>query len=129
MSIAGYFALIVTVCSFYFVLKEIKSCLETKKIEVTKLLELQMSVVSTGVWMIYGLFLTHQLVIWVSNLIGFLTMLIYLLIFYWTIGSIEDKHFLIIHLKKVFGVEVSGKYDDLVIENTNQMNKSLKDDF
>ncbi len=93
------------------------------------LLEIQMSVASTGLWVIYGLFLTHQLVIWVSNLIGFLIMLIYLLTFYWTKGSIEDQHFLVINLKKLFRVEGSGKYDNLVIENTNQMDKRLKDDF
>jgi hypothetical protein len=127
--IAGFFALIVLLCSFYFVLKEIQRCLETKSNEDMTLLEIQMSVASTGLWVIYGLFLTHQLVIWVSNLIGFLIMLIYLLTFYWTKGSIEDQHFLVINLKKLFRVEGSGKYDNLVIENTNQMDKRLKDDF
>ena len=128
-TIAGLFAMIITLYLYFFLIKRIKRRLETKSKEETTLLETQMSVASCGLWVIYGLILTDQTFVWISNLIGFILTSINLFCFYWIMGTFVDNHFIVINLKKVFQVGNKGKNEVLVVENTNKMNKSLKDDF
>ena len=71
--------------------------------------------------------LTNLIFIWIPHLISLITLIIAILTFQWTIGKIEDDHFIIINLKTL--LKVNDEMNDQKMENQNQINKSLKDDF
>lgn len=126
--LAGFFAFIVNIGLSYTLVQRIHRTLLKKNNQEMNLIELQLSSGAAALWVIYGLYLTNLPLIWIPHMIALLLFGIAILTFQWTIGKIEDRHFLIINLKKVFQVK-DEKCDDIIVENQNHFNKRLKEDF
>ena len=121
---AGFFAFITKTGLNYFLVKKIQRALEKKNNEEMNLIQLQIALLASFLWLIYGLFLTNHAFIWIPNLIVLFITGMAVLTFFWTIDKIEDNSILIIYLKKLFQVETSEENS-----SKNFMNKKLNEDF
>ena len=125
--VAGMFAFLVNIGLCYPLIQKIKRALAKKNNDEMNMIEFQLSAFTAFLWVIYGMLLTNLIFIWIPHLISLITLIIAILTFQWTIGKIEDDHFIIINLKTL--LKVNDEMNDQKMENQNQINKSLKDDF